>query len=102
MDLSDNNMPDNQPPSYLQAVHGVHLSPTQLLTRPEMTQVMIDHQWTNLQNNTANTDQEQLIVPAQEKTNCACNRWPMFVVGVIIKIIIITLYCTIRQYTWDG
>eukprot|EP00092_Neocalanus_flemingeri_P055186 GFUD01065126.1.p2 GENE.GFUD01065126.1~~GFUD01065126.1.p2 ORF type:complete len:108 (-),score=23.63 GFUD01065126.1:29-352(-) len=77
------------PPSYAEAVDGVQLSPRQLVmgTRQEMTQVMIDQQWSNLQNNTANTDQERLIVPAQRKNNCT--RWPIILAIVIIKIIVI-------------
>ena len=106
-----NNPPPEQtyndpPPSYSQAVQdehqnpgqpvqGVHLSPRQLLTRQDMTQVMIEEQWRNLQNNTANTDQEQLVVRQQKKNNCA--KWgPTILIIVVIKIVIII--CIRSQY----
>eukprot|EP00092_Neocalanus_flemingeri_P106690 GFUD01136909.1.p1 GENE.GFUD01136909.1~~GFUD01136909.1.p1 ORF type:complete len:121 (-),score=17.92 GFUD01136909.1:104-466(-) len=87
--MTPSPLPTVQTLLYAEAVDGVQLSPRQLVmgTRQEMTQVMIDQQWSNLQNNTANTDQERLIVPALGKNNCT--RWPIILAIVIIKIIVI-------------
>jgi t-SNARE complex subunit (syntaxin) len=81
------DMANDPPPSYVEAMEGVQLSPRQLLTRQEMTQVMIDQQWSNLQHNTANINQERLIAPVQQKKKGRCI--PIIVVIVIIKIIVI-------------
>ena len=70
------------PPPYAEAVAGVQLSPRQLFTRQDITQVMIEQQWNNLQNNTASMDREQLIVPAQKKKR---GHWiPIVFIVVII------------------
>merc|ERR1712215_218910 len=61
------------PPSYMEAVTEVQLSPRELLTREQLTQVMVDQQWRNLENNTTNQDTDQLIVP-QKKRMCKKKR----------------------------
>eukprot|EP00090_Calanus_glacialis_P022215 TRINITY_DN34296_c0_g1_i1.p1 TRINITY_DN34296_c0_g1~~TRINITY_DN34296_c0_g1_i1.p1 ORF type:complete len:102 (+),score=23.35 TRINITY_DN34296_c0_g1_i1:55-360(+) len=81
------DMASDPPPPYSEAVAGVQPSPQHLLARQDMTQVMIEQQWNNLENNTANTDREQLIVPVQKKKH---GQWiPIVFIVVIIKIIII-------------
>ena len=86
------DMASDPPPPYAEAVAGVQLSPRQLFTRQDITQVMIEQQWNNLHKNTANMDREQLIVPAQKK-----KRWHWIPVCFIVVIIQIFIIIAIRS-----
>ena len=81
--------PNDLPPSYMEAVTGVQLSPRELLKREQLTQVMVDQQWRNLENNTTNQDTDQLIVPEKNRNGYRCVPWIIFI--IVLKIIIIVI-----------
>ena len=72
--------------------HVETLSPTHLLTRQQVTQVMIEEQWQNLANNTASLDKDRLIIPVQTKGGGSKLAYILgALLFIIVKIIIIVI-----------